>query len=77
MGVTLAYADGTRRPSWSPFDFRLDDLTVNHDDCKIETDGNTIKALNCGPDCRIVITGFDANRELDTSIRLWRYAEKN
>ncbi|MBL3560241.1 hypothetical protein [Rhodovulum sulfidophilum] len=77
LTVTLAYADGTRRPSWSEYDFRLDDLKLEYEDCDIETTKNRVKALNCGPDCRIEITGFDTNRELDTSIRPWRHAQEN
>lgn len=67
--VTLAYADGTRRPSWSPFDFKLDELHIDHTDCDLSTNQNKVKAMNCGPNTEIEITGFDSNRELDTNIR--------
>ncbi len=73
--IALAYADGTRRPSWSPFDFRLEELDIDHSDCEITTDKNRIRAINCGPDTEIGITGFDTNRELDTTIRPWKHAE--
>lgn len=72
--VTLAYADGTRRPSWSPFDFKLEDLDISHEACDLGTDKNRVKALNCGPSTEIEITGFDTNRELDTNIRPWKNA---
>ncbi|WP_372922444.1 hypothetical protein [Roseovarius sp.] len=72
--VGLAYADGSRRPSWSPFDFKFEDLSMDHSDCELTTDKNKVKAVNCGPDTEIKITGFDTNRELDTSIRPWRNA---
>lgn len=72
--VGLAYADGSRRPSWSPFDFKLEDLSIDHADCDLTTDKNKVKAVNCGPDTEIKITGFDTNRELDTSIRPWKNA---
>lgn len=72
--IGLAYADGTRRPSWSPFDFKLEDLDIDHSDCDLSTEKNKVKALNCGPDTEIEITGFDTNRELDTSIRPWKNA---
>lgn len=68
--LTLAYADGTRRPSWSPFDFTVEDLVINHTDCELTTDKNIVKALGCGPDTEIEITGFDTNRELDTNINI-------
>ncbi len=67
--ITLAYADGSRRPFWSPFDFKLEDLHIDHANCRLETDKNRVKALDCGPELEIRITGFDRNRELDTTIR--------
>ncbi|MGV2978313.1 hypothetical protein AB1P65_22910 [Roseibium alexandrii] len=72
--IGLAYADGTRRPSWSPYDFKLEDLDIDHSDCDLTTEKNKVKALNCGADTDIRITGFDSNRELDTSIRPWKNA---
>ena len=72
--VSLAYADGTRRPSWSPFDFKLEDLGIESADCQLVTDSNKVRAMNCGPDLEIRITGFDKNRELDTNIRPWKNA---
>ena len=72
--IGLAYADGTRRPSWSPFDFKLDALNIEHSDCDFTTDKNKVRAVNCGPQTEIAITGFDTNRELDTSIRPWSSA---
>jgi len=74
VALTLAYADGTRHPSWSPFDFRLEDLDIDHTDCKLSTDKNKVKARSCGPNTEIKITGFDTNRELDTNIRAWKDA---
>lgn len=72
--IGLAYADGTRRPSWSPYDFKLEDLDIDHSDCDLTTEKNKVKALNCGAGTDIRITGFDTNRELDTSIRPWKNA---
>lgn len=73
--VTLAYADGTRRPSWSPFDFKLENLNITHQSCDLSIDKNQARALNCGPDTELEITGFDTNRELDTNIRPWKNAQ--
>jgi hypothetical protein len=72
--VVVAYADGSRRPSWSSFDFKLEDLSIVNTDCELSTEKNKVKALNCGPDTEIEITGFDTNRELDTIIRPWKNA---
>ena len=78
LTVTLAYADGSRRPSWSEFDFRLEHLSLRHEDCHIKTkEKNKIRALGCGPECSINVTGFDTNRELDTSIRWDKDAQEN
>ena len=78
LTVRLAYADGSRRPSWNEYDFRLEDLLFNHDGCQIKVrEGNRIKALDCGQDCSISVTGFDINRELDASVRWDRDAQEN
>ena len=70
LTLTLAYADGSRRPSWSEFDFRLENLPFSFEGCQIKSKkGNRIRALDCGSDCSISITGFDTNRELDASVR--------
>lgn len=75
--IGLAYADGSRRPSWSPFDFKLDALKIEHSDCHFTTDKNKVRVVNCGPEAEITISGFDTNRELDTSIRPWKHAQTN
>ena len=68
--VTIAYADGTRRPSWSPFDFVLDELTIDYYNCDLSKNRNRLRLQNCRQDTTIEITGFDTNRELDTTIRV-------
>ena len=72
--VRLAYADGSRRPSWSPYDFKLEKLDLEFSDCELTGDRNKVKAVNCGPDTEIKISGFDTNRELDANIRSWKNA---
>ncbi len=74
LTLTIAYADGSRRPSWSPLDFKLEDLRISQADCDIVLEKNKVKATNCGPETEIEITGFDTNRELDTTIRPWKHA---
>ena len=51
--VDLAYADGTRRPTWSPFDFKLEDLEIDYVNCQLSTDKNRLTFLNC--DCETEI----------------------
>jgi hypothetical protein len=75
LTVSVAYANGTRNPGWSEFDFRLEDLDVSHKGCELDHARNKLRAMNCGPDCMIEVRGFDANRELDTSIKPWRHAQ--
>jgi len=78
LTATLAYADGSRRPSWDKYDFRLEKLSVSHKGCKIKTKkDNKLRACDCGPDCSIEVIGFDTKRELDTSIRWDRDAQKD
>lgn len=78
LTATLAYADGSRRPSWDKYDFRLEKLTVSHQDCKITTKkDNRLRAHDCGSNCSIKVAGFDTKRELDTSIRWDRDAQKD
>ena len=67
--IMVAYADGSRRPSWSQLDFKLNDLNIRYSGCRISTDRNIIRLLEFGPGAEVKVTGFDANRELDTSIR--------
>jgi hypothetical protein len=74
LSITLAYADGSRKPAWSKHDFELSDLNIVSNDCKLELVGNKVRALNCGPDAELEITGFDTRRELDTRIGAWKDA---
>ena len=54
LTVKLAYADGSRRPAWSEYDFRLENLIVSHEGCLIKTrKNNMIKVVAYGPECRI------------------------
>lgn len=75
VSITVAYADGSKRPDWSEYDFRLENLPVKHDDCKIALQENCVRATNCGPKSHVQITGFDTRRELDTRIRAWKDAQ--
>ena len=69
--VRLAYADGNRRPTWSPFDFKFEELLISSENCEISTENDKLRAQNCGAKTVIEVTGFDTNRELDSIIRPW------
>jgi hypothetical protein len=77
VSVRIAYADGTRKPAWSEFDFRPSDLKAEASDCEMQFVKNRLEARNCGPACQIEVRGFDTNLELDTQIRFWKYAQTN
>lgn len=68
--ITLAYADGSSRPSWSPYDFILKNLDRTQVGCDISIFENTMHATNCSENTDICITGFDRNREVDASIKV-------
>lgn len=74
VSVTIAYADGSRNPAWSEFDFRPSDLETEANDCEHSFVKNKLTAKNCGKDCNITVTGFDNRRELDTRIKVWKHA---
>jgi hypothetical protein len=74
VSVEIAYADGSKKPSWSEFDFKVTDLTVQSSNCIITHDKNRIRAEACGPETVIEVTGFDGNRELDANIRVKKNA---
>jgi len=77
LTLTIAYADGSRNPSWSPFDFSLADLPRTIEGCEFDIEKNRLRARNCTADTLIEIRGFDSNRELDASIRPWKDATEN
>lgn len=68
LRVTFAYADGTRKPSWSKYDFMFDDLNITAEQCTYEHTNNRVKLLNCLGDFSFEVRGFDANRELVANI---------
>lgn len=67
--ITLAYANGSHRPSWSPHDFRLEDLKISAVNCDLQTNENIVTATKCGEQSKIWISGFDRNREIDVAIK--------
>lgn len=75
VSVTMAYADGNRKPAWSIYDFAPADLSTDMSDCEPSFINNKLTARNCGPTFQIEVTGFDALRELDTNIKVWKNAQ--
>ncbi|WP_372782904.1 hypothetical protein [Phenylobacterium sp.] len=73
--VQIAYADGGQRPKWSRFDFKLADLNVQiSGGSKPQYKDNVIVLQDCGADFALEVTGFDANRELVTTVSAHRAA---
>ena len=77
VSVTMAYADGSRNPSWSKYDFSPDDLDTAANDCEYTYNKNKLTARNCGESFSIEVTGFGKTRELETRIKVWKNAQNN
>lgn len=77
VSVTMAYADGTRKPAWSIYDFAPQNLSSQTADCDANFSNNKLTARNCGPAFAIEVTGFDVLRELDTHIKVWKNAQND
>lgn len=72
LRVNVAYADGTRHPLWSRFDFELNRLRCTSNGCAVEASENCLTVTNCQFGCYVEVTGFDVNRELNITTRSWR-----
>jgi hypothetical protein len=71
----IAYADGSRRPKWSPFDFELQKMEVEQTgggDREIKK--NVLICRDCNADFHLEVRGFDTRRELITNVRPFRNA---
>lgn len=77
LSVTMAYADGSRKPAWSIYDFKPEDLLVDSQGCVPAFVKNRFTAHNCDGSMKVSITGFDARRELDTQIKVWKHAQND
>ena len=70
LSLTIAYADGTRRPKWNVADFDLTKLTKGWEGCdKLVIQDNEIICRHCESQFRLEIRGFDPKRELSI---VWR-----
>lgn len=74
LRLEVAYADGSRRPKWSKYDFEFRQLRVQHMGSEPEFKKNVVMCRDCGPDFEIEIRGFDSRRELVTNVRPFRHA---
>lgn len=77
VDITMAYADGSKKPAWSEFDFTSKDLSTQANDCDYVFRENKITAKNCGGDFSIEVTGFDVRREVDTRFKVMKHAQDN
>jgi len=73
--VEYAYADGSRKPAWSRYDFLPKDLNIgvggalNH----LAKD-NLLTCRGCDATFNVEVSGFDIRREVVTNIRVFRDA---
>lgn len=75
LRLEVAYADGSRRPKWSKFDFEFSSLAVGQTGAAAcEYRNNVITCRDCGSDFQLEVRGFDRRRELVTNARPFRNA---
>ena len=76
LSVEVAYADGSRKPKWSRYDFELSKLGLvqRGKGAKVVLKQNVITCSGCGTDFGLEVRGFDSRRELVTNVRGIRYA---
>lgn len=75
--ATVAYADGSGKPSWSELDFTPGDLRTAVENCALELAENRLQIEDWAADSSVEVTGFDPRRELDTRIRTVSYASQD
>jgi hypothetical protein len=76
LRAEVVYADGSRKPKWSEYDFELSKLpTAQQGTAGTRTIAKNVMIVrDCGPDFQLEITGFDVRRELITSVKGFRNA---
>ena len=67
--VTAAYADGTRKPGWSEYDFRPRSLATRADDCSAIWTDNVLELTDWNKGSEVEVTGFGDRRELVVRFR--------
>lgn len=75
LRLSVAYADGSAKPKWQPFDFRFRDLSVSSSgsDKPLYKD-NDINCQNCSNEFELEVSGFDKRRELVLNLKPYRNA---
>lgn len=68
--ITLAYANGSSRPTWSPYDFMLVNANIRSTGCERQISENIVSVTECSENAEIHIYGFDRNREVEVMIRM-------
>ncbi len=69
MRMSIAYADGSRKPKWHILDFDLEKMSARASGCdEWWIKDNIVYAALCDKTFLMDISGFDTNRELDTRI---------
>lgn len=75
LRAEIAYADGSRRPKWSRYDFELQKMQVEQTGGgNREINKNILICRDCEADFHIEVRGFDVRRELITNVRPFRNA---
>lgn len=76
MRAEVVFADGSRSPKWSEYDFELNNMTVVRQGAAGQETmkKNVLIVRDCGPDFAIEIRGFGETRELITTVRGFRNA---
>jgi hypothetical protein len=73
--VEYAYADGSPRPAWSPYDFLPKDLSIAVSGAVAHSaKENSLTCRGCDAEFEVEVSGFDARREVITNIRTFRDA---
>ena len=68
LRIRMAYADGSRKPRWSKYDFSEKELSTELTKCTGSFSENVLTISDWEEDSVVEVRGFDDRRELDISI---------
>jgi hypothetical protein len=75
LKLDIAYADGSRRPKWSEYDFVISKLKLTLPaGVAPEISKNSMVFRRCDATFEMEVRGFDSRRELVTNLRVFRDA---
>lgn len=76
LRAEIVYADGSRSPKWSEYDFELHKMQIDRQGAagEVAIKKNVLTIRDCGDDFSIEIRGFDVRRELITDVKGFRNA---